>query len=198
LPGGHVVIGKGLALAMDTEDQLAAVLGHEIEHVDRYHAAERVQFEARARHVPLGRLLVLPISLFQAGYTKNQELEADREGTALAVRAGYSPQGAVRLLEHFVKLEAEQRQRRAAANPVSESADAGLQSLSEYFRSHPEGSVRQRAIEALIREQHWPIVPERPLSPRAVDHSTPEGDLRHPRTSGDVPSSGGNGTRRPG
>jgi predicted Zn-dependent protease len=35
LPGGHVFIGKGLLDLMDSEDQLAAVLGHEIEHIDR-------------------------------------------------------------------------------------------------------------------------------------------------------------------
>jgi predicted Zn-dependent protease len=174
LPGGHIVIGRGLALVMDTEDQLAAVLGHEIEHVDRYHCAERIQFEARARHVPLGGLLVLPISLFQAGYTKDQELEADREGTALAVRAGYSPQGAVRLLEIFARLEEAQRQRRGASDPVSESADASLQGLSEYFRSHPQSNVRKRTVEALIKARRWPLGPERLLVPRVFD--------RHSRT----------------
>ena len=45
LPGGHVFIGKGLLNLMDTEDELANVLGHEIEHIELGHCAERVQDE---------------------------------------------------------------------------------------------------------------------------------------------------------
>jgi predicted Zn-dependent protease len=66
---------------MDSEDELASVLGHEIEHIDHYHCAERVQLEARARKLRLGALAVLaaiPIEVFQVGYSKAQELEADR------------------------------------------------------------------------------------------------------------------------
>ena len=47
LPGGHVFIGKGLMQLMDSEDELASVLGHEVEHVDHYHCNERVAVEAR-------------------------------------------------------------------------------------------------------------------------------------------------------
>src|SRR5258708_683414 len=36
LPGGHVFIGKGFILLMDSEDELANILGHEIEHIDNY------------------------------------------------------------------------------------------------------------------------------------------------------------------
>jgi predicted Zn-dependent protease len=39
LPGGHVFIGEGLLALMNTEDALAAVLGHELEHIDHYHCA---------------------------------------------------------------------------------------------------------------------------------------------------------------
>ena len=70
---------------MDSEDELAAILGHEIEHIDHYHCAERVQLEVRLRHLPLRGLFELPVRLFEAGYSKDQELEADREGTRLAV-----------------------------------------------------------------------------------------------------------------
>src|SRR5256884_9660442 len=89
---------------MDSEDQLAAVLGHEIEHIDHYHCAERVQQEHALRKIPLAELFVLPIEIFQAGYSKDQELEADREGTRLAVEAGYSANGAIRMFETFQRL----------------------------------------------------------------------------------------------
>src|SRR5579859_1418582 len=90
LPGGHVFIGKGLIAMMTSEDQLAGVLGHEIEHIDHYHCAERLQVEAQAHKIPLGGLAMLPVELFQMGYSKEQELEADREGIRLASKVGYS------------------------------------------------------------------------------------------------------------
>src|SRR3954470_20752810 len=78
IPGGHVYIGKGLLELMDSEDELASVLGHEVEHIDRRHAVERLQIEAKLRHLGLFRLLVeLPLEIFEAGYSKEQELEAD-------------------------------------------------------------------------------------------------------------------------
>ncbi len=75
LPGGPVYIGAGLIATMDSEDQLAAVLAHEIEHIDRSHAAERAQLEARMRHLgPLRAAVLLSVTVFQAGYSKQQEL----------------------------------------------------------------------------------------------------------------------------
>src|SRR6266478_5626460 len=90
LPGGHVYVGGGLLSLMDSEDELAAVIGHEIEHIDHYHCADRAQQEQALRKIPLGGLVALPIEVFEAGYSKDQELEADREGTHLAAQAGYS------------------------------------------------------------------------------------------------------------
>ena len=88
---------------MTSEDELAAVLAHEIEHVDHYHCAERVQIEARLRNLQLGMvgaIVQIPLQAWEAGYNKDEEFEADREGIRLAVLGGYSPYGAVALFEH--------------------------------------------------------------------------------------------------
>src|SRR6202142_507398 len=75
LPGGHVYVGGGLLELMDSEDELAAVIGHEIEHIDHYHCAERVQREQALRQLSaLGDLIALPIEVVEAGYSKDQEL----------------------------------------------------------------------------------------------------------------------------
>jgi len=161
LPGGHIFMSKGLMLLMDSEDELAAVLGHEVEHVDHYHCAERVQIEARLRHIPLSGLIELPFSLFQAGYTKDQELEADSDGERLAVWAGYSPQGAVHMFEAFAKLE--RGDTHPAKNPQQEVSHIAMQSLTEYFRSHPRAEDRIRNIQDLISRENWPPKPERDL-----------------------------------
>ena len=107
LPGGHVFIGKGLLDLMDTEDELANVLGHEAEHADLGHCAERVQIEAAIQKLPLGSIVELPVDVYEAGYSKEQELEADREGAKLAEAAGYSAEGAISMFRKFQKLEDE-------------------------------------------------------------------------------------------
>src|SRR5207245_10835177 len=61
LPGGHVYIGEGLLALMDSEDKLAAVLGHEIDHIDHYHCAGRVQREHALRSIPLAASFVGPV-----------------------------------------------------------------------------------------------------------------------------------------
>ena len=164
LPGGHVFIGKGLLSLMDTEDELANVLGHEVEHVELGHCAERVQIEVRLKKLPMGDVANLPIEIFQAGYSKEQELEADREGTKLAVEAGYSAEGAIRMFKRFQKLETEWRryEARRRQQPSVIELPAGivnqvvLQTLEGYFRSHPPEQERIAQIERLIATEHWP------------------------------------------
>jgi predicted Zn-dependent protease len=153
LPGGHVYIGAGLVALMDTEDELAAVLGHEIEHIDHYHCAERVQLEARLRKVPLGELLEPPVEIFEAGYNKDQELEADREGTRLALWASYSPLGALRMFETYDRLYQEYVRR--ARSPQEELGMLAAQTIEGYFRSHPPPSERIEQIRKLIADEHW-------------------------------------------
>jgi predicted Zn-dependent protease len=155
LPGGHVFIGSGLIAHMETEDELSSVLGHEIEHIDRYHCSERAQIEAAARHLGIaGMIAALPIELFVAGYNKQQEFEADTEGVRLAVLSGYSPYGARDLMKRFAQLDRESPAR-PAATPVGEVARVPLQTLSDYFRSHPPSAERAAAIDALIAREHW-------------------------------------------
>jgi predicted Zn-dependent protease len=162
LPGGHVFIGAGLIRFMNTEDELANVLGHEVEHIDRRHCAERVQLEMRVRKLPLGELVALPIELFEAGYSKAQELEADRRGTALAVWAGYSPLGAIRMFETFAKLERDYSS--PAKTPGQELSQVAQQSLAGYFRSHPPAQERIDQIRGMITDNHWEnLTSERPL-----------------------------------
>ena len=148
LPGGPVFIGGGMIALMDTEDELAAVLGHEIEHIDHYHCAERAQVEAALQRVPLGDLVAVPVEVFVAGYSKDQELEADREGARLAIATGYSPLGAIRMFEALERLYPTEKN--AASNPAEEASDIAWKTLAGYFRSHPPNAERIDEIQKLI------------------------------------------------
>jgi|ERR1700694_764744 len=161
LPGGHVFIGKGFLLLMDSEDELANVLGHEIEHVDHYHCIEKAQIETRVRDLPLSELIQLPVQLFQVGYGKEQELEADADGTRLAVMAGYSPQGALRMFRIFERLERQYVSK--AESPDEEFSQVAIQSIIGYFRSHPLPQERERQVQQIMASQKWPERRERPL-----------------------------------
>ena len=165
LPGGHIFVGAGLLALMDSEDELAAVLGHEVEHVDLYHCAERVQVEARLHRVHLevlGDLIAIPSAVFEAGYSKEQELAADRDGTRIAVQANYSAMGAVRLFEVFQVLE--NIRRRAPSSPQQELSQVALQTLEGYFRSHPPSAEREQSIKDLIATEGWPAKAETNLA----------------------------------
>jgi len=156
LPGGAVYIGEGMTDLVLTEDELANVLAHEVEHIDHYHCVERFQLEAKLKNLNLeavGALLQLPLSLWEAGYHKDEEMEADREGMFLAVQAGYSPYGAVKTFERFAKLHNEYVIH--AQTPEEELSELAIQSLGGYFRTHPLPSERIGQANRIIAEQHW-------------------------------------------
>lgn len=177
LPGGHVFIGLGLLNLMTTEDELAFVLGHEIEHIDHYHAVERVQIEARLHKLDLdiiAALAQIPMSLWQAGYGKDEEFEADREGLRIAAASGYSPRGAIDLLTRFLAFDP--RYGKHADTPAGELDRLAVEGLQGYFRSHPETSERLAEVKQVIANDH--LTASRPLTPLNLGLGNSAGKVR--------------------
>lgn len=168
LPGGHVFIGWGLLKQMSNEDELAFVLGHEIEHIDHYHAVERVQIEAQLHKMNLdvfAEVAQIPLSLWQAGYTKDEEFEADREGLRIAAAAGYSPQGAIGLLNRFIQLDRQYVTH--VEDPTEALSQLAVEGLTGYFRSHPLSSERLAQANSIIQHDHLPL--DKPTTPMPID-----------------------------
>lgn len=104
LPGGEVFVGAGVLAFIDTEDQLAAVLGHEAEHIDLNQCHDRLAKILADKHLTASQFDQLKVDDFLPGYGHDNERAADLEGTKLAMAAGYSPEGMVTLLGKFLVL----------------------------------------------------------------------------------------------
>ena len=123
LPGGKIVINRGLLKELESEAELAAVLGHEIVHADAAHGARAqskgmlTQVGAVATMLVLGSTVdsqaareigmmvpVLGAQLLNQKYGRDAERESDEYGMLYMSEAGYDPQGAIELQETFVEL----------------------------------------------------------------------------------------------
>lgn len=104
LPGGQVFVGAGILAYMDSEDQLAMVLGHEVEHIDLNQCRERLIKVLAEEHLGVTDGDKLKVDPFLPGYGREGELAADREGVRLAMEAGYSGDSAIRLLQTYIIL----------------------------------------------------------------------------------------------
>lgn len=147
LPGGKIGLNRGLLTELDSEAQLAAVLGHEIVHAAAGHSANQVERGMLLQGLVLGtaiatsdsnygQLAVLGANvgaqLVNMRYGREAELEADRYGMQYMSEAGYDPQGAVSLQKTFVRL----------------SEDRQTNWLTGLFSSHPPSKER---VEANIK-----------------------------------------------
>jgi len=126
LPGGKIAVNRGLLTELNSEAELAAVLGHEITHAAARHGAKAqergtlAQVGLIAAQIGLATSNVsgaaagmavqgagLGAQLVQTKYGRDQELEADHYGMVYMQRAGYDLDAAVTLQQTFVRLSNE-------------------------------------------------------------------------------------------
>lgn len=123
-PGGYVLITRGLFMALNSEAELAAVLGHEIGHVVERHHLEALQKNARLdllgdvvsvaaaqgdaeNRARLDKLVNAGTQLYARGLDREDEFEADRRGVVYAARAGYDPFALLDVLTTLDSLKAD-------------------------------------------------------------------------------------------
>ena len=158
LPGGPVYITRGLLAYLNSEAQLAAVLGHEIGHVTARHGAQRYSAglatqlgvalfsvlspeAARASQSLIGPLA----TAWLRGYGREQELEADRLGAEYLARTGRPPQAMVEVigvLKDQELFDAEQARR--------EGREA--RAYHGVFATHPDNDTRLREVVDEVRQ----------------------------------------------
>jgi predicted Zn-dependent protease len=152
LPGGQIFVMRGLVEFADSEAELAAVLGHEMSHVDLRHCIEHYQYQAKLEKAgapALGSLVEMAHRLITRGFSAEQESEADAQGERLSIEAGYDPDAAAALFAHMQRALNEPR-RVQSNTPVGEVAQAGVEALEAYFRTHPPSEERVRKLNAMV------------------------------------------------
>lgn len=138
LPGGYIYITRGLLASLNSEGELASVIGHEISHVTMHHGAKMMLRSIGSQILSVGgaiaspknatKWLAISSSMFQQinmGYGRKAELDADAQGMMNATDAGYHPQGMVKFLKNLRKQEI-----------------MGGQSYHSFEASHPETNRR--------------------------------------------------------
>ena len=117
MPGGKMAVYSGLIEKLNlTDDELAAIMGHEIAHSLREHARERVSQEMASSLAigvgaavlglgEIGQSLANAVAqvTFTLPHSRTHETEADRLGVELAARAGYAPHAAVSVWQKMLQ-----------------------------------------------------------------------------------------------
>ncbi|MBL8085478.1 MAG: M48 family metallopeptidase [Candidatus Obscuribacter sp.] len=154
-PGGIIVVNHGLLKAVDSDDELAGVMAHELGHVvhrDSLRAAVHnmgmasllaIVFGGAAsdeRVLALANMVKLGEKLESLSFSRKQETLADLSGVALTMKAGYKPEA---FITFFQKLEKDEKN---GAVPGGESGKLAMSLLS----THPMTSDRIAAIRSEI------------------------------------------------
>lgn len=156
-PGGSIACTRGIMLELESEDQLAALLGHELGHVNARHFAESqakgtlidlavagVSIAAASKNAEYGQIAQMVGGLgggaLLAKYSRDNEREADALGLEYMARGGYNPDGMTDLMNML--------------NAQSKSKPNALEMM---FATHPMSSER---VENTRRALQHPMYTE--------------------------------------
>ena len=151
LPGGQVFITAALFNKLETEDQLAGVLGHEVGHVVARHGAERIAKEELTQGLTGAAVVAsgdyrtaqaaqMIAGLVNMSYGRDQELQSDDLGVRFMTEAGYNPEALVGVMQILESVSGGQRQ-------------------PEFLSTHPSPDHRIEKIKAAI-EKYKDLAPK--------------------------------------
>lgn len=144
LPGGFIFVTRSLVeLCEWNRGEVAFILGHEMGHVIRGHAIERIISSSAiavgsgvtpVRGLLGGWLRRVGVKFLESAYSQDLELEADTLGARLSAAAGYDPHAPGQLLSRLAKL----------SHPANQFG------LGNYFASHPAFNLRINNVNRLL------------------------------------------------
>ncbi|CAG0930538.1 Beta-barrel assembly-enhancing protease [Planctomycetaceae bacterium] len=146
LPGGHVFVTRGIMMNIKDESELAGLLGHECAHVFARHSAERMS-EITLMILPVallgsvsegaGAVGMVAVQLVAMKYGRDDETESDHHGMRFAARAGYEPDGIVRVMEMLERY-------------TNEHGGGG----PEFLSTHPNPGNRVEYLNEQIKKEY--------------------------------------------
>jgi predicted Zn-dependent protease len=146
MPGGYIYITRGILAHLNSEAQLAGVLGHEIGHVTHRHTAEQMTQQqlyglglgvasiASKTVAKYGDLAQQGLSLLFLKYSRDDETQADELGVSYAAGAGYDP-----------------REIPATYAMLKRVSDQAGQRLPGFLSTHPDPGNREATTAALAQ-----------------------------------------------
>ncbi len=163
MPGGIIFIHSGLLEAIDTEDDLACVLAHEIGHVQARHIAKRLE---TMKYTGIATAVTAVAGLFLGGggragtaamisagalstslalkYSREDEEEADRRACQWLCKAGYNPDGLANVMKKILQYRW-----------------IGGGAIPSYLSTHPSSSQRLSYLEDIVLIKKCPMQGER-------------------------------------
>lgn len=167
LPGGYVYVSRGLLAVLNSEDELATVLGHELGHIAARHSASRQTasvgllpirlatglggLAASIVSPRLGSLIAatgeVPSALVLASYSRSQERDADRLGQEYAALAGWRPAALASVMRTLA------REEELAGNDPNRNS---------FFRSHPTSP--ERTVDTAKYARLLEVAPDRRIA----------------------------------
>ncbi len=132
--GGFIYVNEGLIDFVQSDDELASVLGHETGHIERRHVLTNYS-KAEILNILFGIASIFSPLIYEFGglaeaglmakVSREDEIQADRYGLQLMSRAGYDPESMVTMMAHLAVLQ-------------GEHSDA----VSKYLEDHPDPKAR--------------------------------------------------------
>ena len=142
LPGGTILVFRGLIDTMDSTEQLSAVIAHEMSHVTLRHHLRQISRSVgivAAVHIVIGDvggIVALGTEVLQTAalnnYSQGQETEADLEGARMMHAAGLDPQAMIQMLDSL--------------------PDAHLHGALSWLSTHPNSDERIKSVQQFLDE----------------------------------------------
>ena len=168
-PGGLIMISRGMMRCCTSEDELVAVLAHEISHVDHQHGLKAIrkgrltsalttlgvaagkslggQELAQVTEAFEGSVTDITSTLMNNGYARTTEFEADKGAVAILKKLGYPPAALVAMLEQMQKQLKPGGRDFAKTHPSPEVRIAELKKLAGTATPSPASAVRQQRFQ---------------------------------------------------